>query len=148
MEMMIIILSSIFTLRYELPDEQLESEKIEFSKYAIKNLKGNIQRDYVHSLDYLHLQLIDNPKGNFKNCKVNFASDYCGIDREQMVKRITVTGSSLEEIILSGKKYDLKYILSNEKPDDVGFHEFLDEIYFTEDAKADHQKVIDAGGPG
>ena len=40
------------------------------SKYAIKNLKGNIQREYGYSLDYLHLQLVTNPEGNFKNCAV------------------------------------------------------------------------------
>ncbi|MBL77300.1 MAG: hypothetical protein CL763_10325 [Chloroflexi bacterium] len=140
----ILLLSVWFTARYDKPDLELENEKIEFSNFAINNLSGNLQREMGHAFDYYALMLIDDPKGNFKNCKVNFVSDYCGIDRSQMVNRITVTGDSLEEIILSGKKYNLKYILSNEKPDDIGFHEFLDELYFTEKNYVYLTKVFDS----
>ena len=144
----ILLLSIWFTARYDKPDLELENEKIEFSKFAINNLSGNLQREMGYAFDYYALMLIDNPKGNFKNCKVNFVSDYCGIDRERLVNRITVTGDSLEEIILSGKNYDLKYILSNEKPDDVGFHEFLDEIYFTEKKYVYLTKIFDSNDYG
>ena len=101
-----------------------------------------------YAFDYYTLMLIDNPKGNFKNCKVNFVTDHCGVDTSKILNRITVTGDSLEEIILSGKQYDLKYILSNEKPDDIGFHEFLDEIYFTEEKYTYLTKVFDSNDHG
>ena len=87
--------------------------------------------------------LIDNPTGNFKNCKVNFVSDYCGIDTSGIVNRITITGNSVEEIVLAGKQYDLKYILSNENPDDIYFHGFLDEIYHTEQNFPYLKKIYD-----
>ncbi len=144
----ILLLSVWFTARYDKPDLELENEKIEFSNFAINNLSGNLQREMGYTFDYYALMLIDNPKGNFKNCKVNFVSDYCGIDRSQMINRITVTGESLEEIIHSGKKYNLKYILSNEKPDDIGFHEFLDELYFTEKNYTYLTKVFDSNDYG
>jgi hypothetical protein len=92
--------------------------------------------------------LIDNPKGNFKNCEVHLTSDYCGIDTSQMVNRINVTGDSLENMILLGKEYDLKYILSNEKPDDINYHEFLDEIYFTDKKYPYLTKVFDSNEQG
>ena len=101
-----------------------------------------------YAFDYYALMLIDNPKGNFKNCKVNFTSDYCGVDTSQMVNRINVTGDSLEDIILSGKEYNLKYILSNEKPDDISYHKFLDEIYFTDEKYTYLTKVFDSNEKG
>ena len=138
----VIILSSIFTLRYELPDEQLESEKIEFSKYAIKNLKGNIQRDYGHSLDYLHLQLIDNPKGNFKNCNVEYNKEFCGISLKNLPKTITVSGNTMEELITNGEKYNLKFIISNENSE--GFQKFIDDVYFNEEKYPYLIKIFDS----
>ena len=127
---------------------ELENEKMMFSAYAINNLSGNLQREMGYSFDYYTLMLIDNPKGNFKNCKVNFVTDHCGVDTSKILNRITVTGDSLEEIILSGKQYDLKYILSNEKPDDIGFHEFLDEIYFTDKNYDYLTKIFDSNDHG
>ena len=42
----VIILSGLFTLRYEKPDHTLENEKFDFSQYALQNLDGNALRDY------------------------------------------------------------------------------------------------------
>ena len=61
----ILILSIWFTSRYDEPNLELENEKIEFSKYAINNLSGNLQREMGYAFDYYTLMLIDNPKGNF-----------------------------------------------------------------------------------
>ena len=144
----ILLLSIWFTSRYDEPNLELENEKIEFSKFAINNLSGNMQREMGEAFDYYSLMLIDNPKGNFKNCKVDYVSDYCGIDTSNIVNKITVTGDSLEEIIFLGKKYDLKYILSNQKPDDIGFHEFLDEIYFSDEDYPYLKKVFDSNDHG
>ena len=69
--------------------------------------------------------LIDNPKGKFKNCKVNFVSDYCGISEDGILYRLVVTGNSVEELVENGREYDLKYILSNESKDDIEFHGFF-----------------------
>tara|TARA_Y100000590_G_scaffold189039_1_gene215373 strand:+ start:7021 stop:8712 length:1692 start_codon:yes stop_codon:yes gene_type:complete len=140
----ILILSMWFTARYDKPDLEFENEKIEFSKFAINNLSGNMQREMGQAFDYYSLMLIDNPKGNFKNCKVNYVSDYCGVDISQKINRINVTGDSVEEIISLGKKYNLRYILSNEKPDSIGFHKFLDEIYFTDKNYPYLTKIFDS----
>ena len=126
----VIILSSIFTLRYELADEELESEKIEFSKYAVENLKGNIQREYGNSLDYLHLQLVTNPEGNFKNCAVEYNIEFCGIDKNNIPRTITVSGNTMEELILNGENYNLEYIISNKESE--GFQRFIDDVYDNE----------------
>ena len=144
----ILLLSMWFTMRYDKPDSELENEKIEFSKYAMNNLSGNLQREMGHAFDYYALMLIDVPTGNFKNCKVEFVSDYCGIDTSKMVNRITVTGDSVEEIVSYGKKYELKYILSNEKPDDINFHGFLDDIYHNDQNFPYLEKIFDSNEYG
>ena len=41
--------------------------------------------------------------------------------------------------------FDLKGYIEYKVSDEI---KKIAEIYFTEDAKAEHQKVIDAGGPG
>ncbi len=142
----VIILSSIFTLRYELSDEQLESEKIKFSDYAIKNLKGNIQRDYGHSLDYLHLQLITNHEINFKNCGVEYNIEFCGIDRDTIPRTMTVSGSSMEELILNGERYELEYIISNKESE--GFQRFIDDVYNNEERYPYLIKIFDSEKEG
>jgi len=127
---LIILLSCIFTLRYEISDNQLENEKINFAKYAIKNLQGTIQREYGSSLDYLHLQLINNPEGNFKNCKVEYNKEFCGIDTSAMPKIITISGNSIKEIISNGQNFELEFIISNEKSE--GPQSFMNDIYYNE----------------
>ena len=112
------------------------------SKYAIKNLKGNIQRDYGHSLDYLHLQLIDNPKGNFKNCNVEYNKEFCGISLKNLPKTITVSGNTMEELITNGEKYNLKFIISNENSE--GFQKFIDDVYFNEEKYPYLIKIFDS----
>ena len=52
-----IILSIIVIIGY-IPNSQLESEKLEFSKFALENFdEGTTLRDYVGSLDYIQYLL-------------------------------------------------------------------------------------------
>ena len=138
----VIILSGLFTMRYGVPDVELENEKIEFSKYAIKNFNGNILREYGHSLDYLMLQLIDNPEGNFKNCNVEFNKKLCGIDQREIPRKITISGNSLDEIISKGESYNLKYIISNKM--NYGYQDFINEIYDGENTYTYLNKIFDS----
>ena len=140
--LVVIILSSIFTLRYDLTDSELENEKIEFAKYAIENLNGSIQREYGYSLDYLHLQLINNPEGNFKNCSVEYNKELCGLSLKNIPKTITVSGNSMEEVITNGEKYNLKFIISNEKSE--GFQKFIDDAYSNEQKYPYLIKIFDS----
>ena len=138
----VIILSGLFTMRYDQPDIELENEKREFSKYAIKNFNGNILREYGHSLDYLMLELINNPEGNFKNCNVESNKGLCGISQTEIPKTITISGNSLDEIISKGESYNLKYIVSNEIS--YGYQDFINEIYNNENNYPYLKKIFDS----
>ena len=129
-------------MRYDQPDIELENEKREFSKYAIKNFNGNILREYGHSLDYLMLELINNPEGNFKNCNVESNKGLCGISQTEIPKKITISGNSLDEIISKGESYNLKYIVSNEIS--YGYQDFINEIYNNENNYPYLKKIFDS----
>jgi len=145
----LILFTSIwFTMRYDKPDLELENEKMQFAIFVRDNLSGVMQREMGYSFDYYSQVLIDNPKGNFKNCKVNFVSDYCGISEDGILYRLVVTGNSVEELVENGREYDLKYILSNESKDDIEFHGFLDEIYFKENEYPFLEKIYDSENEG
>jgi len=119
--MTVIILSTIVIVRY-IPDSQLESEKLEFSKYALENFDGVTLRDYTGSLDYVQYLLISN---SFENYKIN--SGILETSNTKFKETDAPNGKTIEELIISGKNYNLKYFISNEIPGII--HPITDEIY-------------------
>ena len=135
----IIILSSMVTMRY-VPDSQLEDEKLEFSKFALENLKGVTLRDYVGSLDYINYILISESFHDFKinSSILNKSETYSETDSPD--------GKTIEEFILNGENYNLKYIISNEKPGVL--HPIADELYDDYDKYPFLKKIFDSDEQG
>ena len=143
----VLALSIWFTLRYDQPDPILENEKYYFSEYAIKNFNGDSLREFGGSLDYMKFQYVLNSPESFKNCKVEFNKELCNYDKDNgYLKRITITGNSVEEIVNKGENYDLKYIISNEQRND--FHGFIDDIYANEEEYPYLTKIFDSTEEG
>ena len=143
----VLALSIWFTLRYDQPDPILENEKYYFSEYAIKNFNGDSLREFGGSLDYMKFQYVLNSPESFKNCKVEFNKELCNYDKDNgYLKRITITGNSVEEIVNKGENYDLKYIISNEQRND--FHGFIDDIYANEEEYPYLTKIFDSTKEG
>ena len=143
----VLALSIWFTLRYDQPDPILENEKYRFSEYAIKNFNGHSLREFGESLDYMKFQYVLNSPESFKNCKVEFNKELCNYDKDNgYLKRITITGNSVEEIVNKGENYDLKYIISNEQRND--FHGFIDDIYANEEEYPYLTKIFDSTKEG
>jgi len=117
----IIILSTIVIVRY-IPDSQLENEKLEFSKYALKNFDGVTLRDYTGSLDYVQYLIISN---SFNDYKIN--SEVLDDAEIRFKETDAPNGDTIEEFVISGKNYNLKYIVSNEIPGII--HPITDELY-------------------
>jgi hypothetical protein len=138
----VIVLSGLFTLRYEKPDLVLEHEKMEFAKFAIANLNGKTLNDAGSALDYVNYLLIDTPPGNFKNYKINLNmySELRG--EENNFERIFIYGESLNEIISNGEKFGLRYLISNEN--EGYFHPFVDDVYANEKQYPYLIKVFDS----
>ena len=138
-----LLLSVWFTTRYEPSDNLLENEKYQFAQFAFQNLNGNSLREFGDSFDYLSLAYVEKSPNGFKDCKVEFSKNLCNYDKENgFLKRITVTGNSIEEIISNGENYDLKYIVTNEKENE--FRGFVDKIYSNEEKYPYLKKIFDS----
>ena len=138
-----LFLSIWFTTRYEQTDNILESEKYTFAQYAVSNYDGKSLREFGDSLDYLNLIYVEKSPDGFHNCEVEFSKKKCGYDMNNgYLKRITVIGDSVEEIISEGQQYDLKYIIANEERN--GFHGFIDDIYSNEEKYPFLNKIFDS----
>ena len=140
----IIILSSILIIRYA-PDSELESEKLEFSKYALNNLDGVTLQDREGSLDYvgylLVQQLLSESTGNYKINSSIIQNTY-----KQFEDTNGPIGTNIEELIADGKNYNLKYIISNETP---GFlHPFTDALYYNYEQYPYLKKIFDSSNQG
>jgi len=136
----IIILSSITIIRYA-PDSELESEKLEFSKYALNNLHGTTLRDWGGSLDYVQYLLISESTENYK---INSSI----IKNSDNLFRVSIapTGETIEEIVANGENYDLKYIISNEIPG--YFHPITDTLYDNYEQHPYLKKIFDSDSQG
>ena len=136
----IIILSSITIIRYA-PDSELESEKLEFSKYALNNLHGTTLRDFGGSLDYVQYLLISESTENYK---INSSI----IQNSDKLFRVSFApnGKTIEEIVANGENYDLKYIISNEIPG--YFHPITDTLYDNYEQHPYLKKIFDSNSQG
>ena len=140
----IIILSGLFTLRYEKTDSVLESEKIDFAHFALKNLDGNTLRDFGGATDYV-TDVILLEHNNFKD----FQMDYW-IDKSERkkydFKTISISATDLNELIMKGENLDLKYLISNDK--NTFFYPFIDHIYHNENDYPYLVKIFDSNNSG
>ncbi len=119
----IIFLSALFMIRYGTPYHVLDNEKLEFSEYALNNLQGVMLRDWGGSLDYVSYLTITESPEKFKNYEINSKIT----EGNSFTSSGAPYGETLEELISDGEKYELKYIIANEKQ---GFyHPFTDELY-------------------
>jgi len=136
----IILLSSIFMTRYGTPDPILENEKFEFSEYALNNLQGVVFRDWGGSLDYVsYLRITESPE-KFKSYEIN---SKIIPDKENSFKISSAPyGETLEELISDGEKYDLKYIIANQKKG--LYYPFTDELFYNYNQYPYLKKIFDS----
>ena len=136
-----IILSIIVIIGY-IPNSQLESEKLEFSKFALENFdEGTTLRDYVGSLDYIQYLLISN---GFNDYKIN--SGILDTVNTKFKETDAPNGETIEKFVKNGEKYNLKYIISNEKEGVV--HPITDRLYHNYIEYPYLQKIFDSNEYG
>jgi len=136
----VIILSGLFTLRYEKPDHILEDEKFDFSTFALQNLDGNALRDYGGSTDYTtDVVLVHN--NDFRDFKIDYWIDKTERKKYEF-REIGVHGESIEDLISNGEDLDLKYLIANNR--DTFYYPFVDNIYHNEENFPYLVKVFDS----
>ena len=147
----VLILSSFYTLRYDLPDPELNDEKILFAETIDGKFEGRIldAGDTLQGLNYVHAT---NPLGVFKNYKIhnNLSTDFMEEfnSENRNLKPIQLYAKSLEDFIEVSYEYELNYISINKNGVSDVFYPYLDEIYENEEEFSYLTKVFDTEQDG
>ena len=147
----VLILSSFYTLRYDLPDPELNDEKILFAETIDGKFEGRIldAGDTLQGLNYVHAT---NPLGVFKNYKIhnNISTDFMEEfnSENRNLKPIQLYAKSLEDFIEVSYEYELNYISINKNGVSDVFYPYLDEIYENEEEFSYLTKVFDTEQDG
>ena len=146
----VLLLSSLYTLRYEVPDPILSNEEILFAETLENKFDGKIL-DAGYTLKGLYYVHVMDPDGVFKNYKItqNSGAYYMFEFNSENVNLMPTMlyAKSLEDFIGVSYEYELNYISINKK-DVILFYPYLDEIYENEDKFPYLTKVFDTENEG
>jgi hypothetical protein len=144
----IILLSSLFTLRYESPDPVLDYEKTKFAETLIEKFDGKIL-DTGDTLQGLRNVKLSNPPGAFKNAIVGEDIDFLH-DSGQKLVSISIYATTMDDFIKTSKEYDLKYISFNQNGlgDFEPWYPYLADVYENENKYRFLKKVFDTNEAG
>ena len=139
----IILSSSLFTLRYELPDPTLDYEKTKFAEALTEKFDGKIL-DTGNTLQGLVNVKLSNPPGIFKNTIVNQDINLLH-DSGQKLVAISIYATTMDDFIKKAKEYDLKYISFNQNGlgDFESWYPYLVDVYENENKYSFLKKVFD-----
>jgi len=138
----IIILSGLFTLRYEKLDPMLENEKLDFSNFALNNLDGTVLRDFGGGLDYVTYLKMTNPSDNFKNYMINQ-----NMDSGYQFNDISIPSqNTLNEFFINAEKNNVRYLITNEKQSNIT--PLIDQLYFKHASYPYLEKIFDSNDIG
>jgi hypothetical protein len=139
----IILLSGLFTLRFESPDPVLDSEKTEFAEILTEKLDGKIL-DTGDTLQGLVNVKLANPPGVFKNAIVNQDINLFH-DSGQKLVAINIYATTMDDFIKTSKEYDLKYVSFNQNAGDFEpWYPYLADVYENEEKFPYFIKVFDS----
>lgn len=142
----LILVSSLFILRFEKLDPLEETEKIEFAKFLVHDINGHI----IGSTESYHMNFIkvNEPLGNIKNYTINITKEpHSGFPYTTGNRLFSLNGDSINDIIFYAKNNDVKFIVVNDmaKNSKLGF---LDEIYNSEENYLFLNKIFDSKEKG
>ena len=144
----IILLSILFTLRYESPDPVLDYEKTKFAETLIEKFDGKIL-DTGDTLQGLRNVKLSNPPGVFKNVMVSSDINLLS-DSGQKLVAINIYATTMDDFIKTSKEYDLKYISfhQNGLGDFEPWYPYLVDVYENENKYRFLKKVFDTNEAG
>ena len=141
----IIILSSLFMMRYDVMDKFEEQEQIELAQLLKNKISGNIldAGNSLRGISYVEYSEF-NMKLNLNEQR--FPSSHVPITDD--IKIINIFGTSLDEFILNSEKENLKYIAINQDGVTEIWYPFLSNIYYNEQQYSYLKKIIDTNELG
>ena len=147
----VLILSGLYTLRYEVQDPILNNEEILFAETLENKFDGKIL-DAGYTLKGLHYVHVTEPLDAFKNYKISQdpgAYYLFEFNKENVNLMPTVLyAKSLEDFIDVSYEYELNYISINKNGVTDIFYPYLNEIYENEDKFPYLIKVFDTEREG
>ena len=141
----IIVLSSLFMMRYDVMDKFEEQEQIELAQLLNNKISGNIldAGNSLRGISYVELSEF-NMKLNLNEQR--FPSSPVPITDD--IKIINIFGTSLNEFILNSEKENLKYIAINQDGVTEIWYPFLSDVYYNEQQYSYLKKIIDTNELG
>jgi len=135
----IIILSSTFMLRYDTEDAFEQEEKLIFAEFLMTNFSGKII-DSGNSLQGIFYVKLSDAK--FRDVGSNGVME--NILKDDKLEKISLSGNSLEDFILNGERYDLKYIAINQDGVTEIWYPYLNKIFDNEENYPFLKKIVDS----
>ena len=141
----IIVLSSLFMMRYDVMDKFEEQEQIELAQLLKNKISGNIldAGNALRGISFAELSEF-NMKLNLNEQR--FPSSPVSITED--IKIINISGASLDDFILNSEKENLKYIAINQDGVTEIWYPFLSNIYYNEQQYSYLKKIIDTNELG
>ena len=141
----IIVLSSLFMMRYDVMDKFEEQEQIELAQLLNNKISGNIldAGNALRGISYVEYSEF-NMKLNLNEQR--FPSSPVPITED--IKIINISGASLDDFILNSEKENLKYIAINQDGVTEIWYPFLSDIYYNEQQYSYLKKIIDTNELG
>ena len=141
----IIILSSLFMMRYDVMDKFEEQEQIELAQLLKNKISGNIldAGNALRGISFVELSEF-NMKLNLNEQR--FPSSPVSITED--IKIISIFGTSLDDFILNSEKENLKYIAINQDGVTEIWYPFLSDIYYNDKQYSYLKKIVDTNELG
>ena len=141
----IIVLSSLFMMRYDVMDKFEEQEQIKLAQLLENKISGNIldAGNALRGISFAELSEF-NMKLNLNEQR--FPSSPVSITED--IKIINISGASLDDFILNSEKENLKYIAINQDGVTEIWYPFLSDIYYNEQQYSYLKKIIDTNELG
>jgi len=141
----IIILSGIFTLRYDNINSEKEHELIDLAEFLVYELDGQIMLDRTYD-KYMIFAKINESPNIFKDYRISFERQPYGASFPYDVSKqlVPISGNSINEVLEIGKNFNVKYLVL----DNNNKFDFLDEIYHNETNYENLEKVFDSKEQG
>ena len=141
----IITLSSLFMMRYDVMDKFEEQEQIKLAQLLKNKISGNIldAGNALRGISFAELSefnmKLNLPEQRFPSSPVPITED---------IKIISIFGISLDDFILNSEKENLKYIAINQDGVTEVWYPFLSDIYYNEQQYSYLKKIIDTNELG
>jgi len=149
--MIILLLSITFTtgitgFGYGLPKTDFENEKLLFTQSFYENFDGRLLRD-VDVTDYLAYVSLTNENTSLKDVQSpREKNPYPDLYEPGKVVWLSVSGNSIEQLILNGELRSLNYIAITEYGS--YYYPFLNSLYENEEKYSFLEKIVDTNEIG